>query len=122
MRSIVALFLLVAMPATALAGDRPVTFCLADGEGGHAERGRIHVWSEQLEIPRDNENAFKTDETGCVEIPALQWNGVPFPLKAWVTIDYEATAPGFYPAKGSVRIDKKKKANTRSVMMERKAP
>lgn len=119
------LFLLLAglvASVSAHAKDRPVTFCLEDGEGGHAKRGMVLVWSDELEIVRDAENAFKIGSDGCVEISQLRWNNVDFTLTAWVSLNYEARAPGFYHSPGSVRISKKKKRNTKVLMMERKQP
>lgn len=114
------LLALLLIPAAAQAKDRTVTFCLEDGEGGSPKRAHVLVWSTELEIQKDAENAFKVDETGCVEVPALQWNGVAFPLKAWMSVDYEVVAPGFYDVPGIFRISKKKRDNTKVILLERK--
>jgi len=108
------------LPTAAQAKDRSVTFCLEDGEGGSARRGHVLVWSDELEIARDAENAFKIDDTGCVEVESLRWNDVDFPLKAWMSLNYEVQAPGYYQVPGTHRIKKKKKRNTKVIMLERK--
>jgi len=114
------LLALLLVPAAAQAKDRTITFCLEDGAGGSPKRGHVLVWSSELEIAKDAENAFKIDSTGCVEIASLQWNGVAFPLKAWMSVDYEVVAPGFYDVPGVLRISKKKRDNEKVILLERK--
>lgn len=120
MRAAALLIFALAWPAVGHAKDRPLTFCLEDGEGGSPKRGMVTLWSEKLGIERDAENAFKVDREGCVEVTSLAWNGARFPLQAWLSVTYEATAPGFYPVTGTVQIAKKKRRNTKIVLMERK--
>lgn len=110
--------LLLALPAAAK--DRPLTFCIEDGEGGVAQRAIVFVWSEELDIARDAQNAFKVGKDGCVEIEALSWNGVTMPITAWMSLNYEVQAKGFYDVPGTLRVDKRKKRNTKTVMLEKK--
>ena len=43
-----------------------------------------------------------------------------FPLKAWMSVDYEVVAPGFYDVPGVLRISKKKRDNEKVILLERK--